>query len=185
VQAPRSGRPEPASKTTPLGIWTGTPSDPEGNPLLSASGPAAYALRADTPELVWDNDRNRLEPLRVATDHAFDDEGPNPIGYDVVGFDGVVAGTVSDAWIDREESLIRYLEAKLTSGRSVLIPMPLSQVSETARQVRLASVKGAQVNDAPGLASPDQVTWLEEDRIQAYFASGHLFAEPGRREPLL
>jgi photosynthetic reaction center H subunit len=186
VQAPRADRrPEPDSKTTPLGIWTGTPAEPVGNPLLSASGPASYALRADKPELVWSNDQTRLAPLRVATDHSFDKESPNPIGYEVVGFDGIVAGTVSDVWVDREEALIRYVEAKLSSGRSVLIPMPLVRVSETNGQVLLASVTGAQVGDAPGLASPDQVTWLEEDRIQAYFASGHLFAEPSRREPLL
>jgi hypothetical protein len=47
------------------------------------------------------------------------------------------------------------------------------------------SVTGAQFADAPALANPDQITLREEDRIQAYFASGHLYAEPGRAEPLL
>jgi photosynthetic reaction center H subunit len=44
---------------------------------------------------------------------------------------------------------------------------------------------GAQFADAPRLASPNQVTLREEDRIAAYFASGHLFADPTRMEPLL
>ncbi len=185
VQAPRAGRPEPDSKTTELGIWTGTPSEPVGNPLLSASGPASYAMRADKPELTWHNDQNRLAPMRVATDHSFDDESPNPIGFEVVGFDGIVGGTVTDVWVDREESLIRYYEVKVPAGASVLVPAPLIRVNETASQVLLASVTGAQVGDAPKLASPDQITWLEEDKIQAYFASGQLFATPARRESLI
>jgi len=35
------------------------------------------------------------------------------------------------------------------------------------------------------LANPDQVTLREEDQIAAYFASGNLYAEPRRVEPLL
>ncbi len=44
VQAPREGRPEVDYKATDAGYLTGAPSDPIGNPLLSASGPAG--LRA-------------------------------------------------------------------------------------------------------------------------------------------
>jgi photosynthetic reaction center H subunit len=183
--APRIGRPEPDSKTTPLGIWTGLPSEPIGNPLLSASGPASYAMRLDKPERTWHDDQNRLAPLRVATDHVFDEYSPNPIGFDVVGFDGIVGGTVTDVWVDREESLIRYLEVKTPAGISVLVPNPLVRVKESANQVLLASVTGKQVGEAPTIASPDQVTWLEEDKIQAYFASGQLFATPARRESLI
>jgi photosynthetic reaction center H subunit len=183
--APRLDRPEPDYKATPLGVWTGLPSDPIGNPLLSASGPASYAIRADKPELTWHSDQTRLAPMRVATDHVFDDESPNPIGFEVVGFDGIVGGTVSDAWIDREESLIRYLEVKIPAGTSVLVPMPLVRVQESTGRVLLASVTGKQVGEAPTIASPDQVTWLEEDKIQAYFASGQLFATPNRRESLI
>jgi photosynthetic reaction center H subunit len=157
VQAPRTDRKEPDFKATPLGVWTGLPSEPIGNPLLSASGP----------------------------DHAFDKESPNPIGFEVVGFDGIVGGTVSDVWVDREESLIRYYEVKTTAGTTALLPSALVRVNETASQVLLASVTGKQVGEAPTLASPDQVTWLEEDKIQAYFASGQLFAIPSRRESLI
>ena len=183
--APRDDLREPDFNATPLGVWTGLPSDPIGNPLLSVSGPAAYALRPDKPELNWNRDQTRLAPLRVATDHEFNPQSPNPIGFDVVGFDGIVGGTVTDAWIDREEPQVRYLEVKTSGGKTVLVPMPLVRVKESANQVLLASVTGKQVGEAPTLANPDQVTWLEEDRIQAYFASGQLFATPARRESLI
>jgi photosynthetic reaction center H subunit len=63
--------------------------------------------------------------------------------------------------------------------------MPLIRVNEKTEQVLLASVKGEQVLDAPTLANPDQVTLREEDRICAYFASGHLYATPERQESIL
>lgn len=185
VQAPREGRPEVDYKATAPGYLTGAPSDPIGNPLLSASGPAGYALRADKPELTWHNDQTRVAPMRVATDHVFDEDSPNPIGFDVVGFDGIVGGQVVDVWVDREESLIRYLEVKVPAGKNVMVPMPMSRVKESANQVLLASVTGAQLADAPTLASPDQITWLEEDKVGAYFSGGQLFATPNRRESLI
>jgi photosynthetic reaction center H subunit len=185
VTVPREEWKEIEYKAAPVAAWPGAPHEPIGNPLLSGSGPAGYALRFDTPELTFETAQPRLAPMRVATDHSFDEDSPNPIGFEVVGLDGIAAGKVTDAWIDREESLIRYLEAKLTNDKSVLIPMPLIRVADAAEQVRLASVTGAQVLDAPTLANPDQVTLREEDHIQAYFASGHLYAKPSRQEPIL
>ena len=99
--------------------------------------------------------------------------------------DGVVGGVVSDIWIDRSETVIRYLEVTLPSGGAVLLPMPLSQVDARLRRVWVQSVLGSQFAHAPRLANPDQVTLREEDQIAAYFASGHLFAEPSRMEPLI
>ena len=37
----------------------------------------------------------------------------------------------------------------------------------------------------PGLQNPDQVTFLEEDQITAYYGGGTLYAEPSRLGPLL
>jgi photosynthetic reaction center H subunit len=37
----------------------------------------------------------------------------------------------------------------------------------------------------PGLRNPEQVTLREEDRIAAYYASGHLYATPLRLGPWL
>ena len=66
-----------------------------------------------------------------------------------------------------------------------LLPMTLALIQAAKRQVKVSSVLGSQVAGAPMIASPDQVTKLEEDRICAYFASGHLYATPARQEPLL
>jgi photosynthetic reaction center H subunit len=187
VTVPRAvQRQEPEYKAQPCAAWPGAPIEPVGpNKMLSGAGPSAYSLRFDTPEPTFETGEPRMAPMRIAKDHAFDEEGPNPIGYDLVGFDGIVAGKITDAWVDREESLVRYLEAKLTNDKTILVPMPLSRVKDTTGQVLLASLKGEQVLDAPTLANADQVTLREEDRIQAYFASGHLYATQERQESIL
>ena len=88
--------------------------------MLARVGPAASALRADTPDLMHETAELRIVPLRVATDHYLDDESPDPRTMQVVGADGVVGGVVSDIWIDRAEAMIRYLEVTLAAGPSVL-----------------------------------------------------------------
>ena len=185
VNAPRQDDiGEPSFAASPIAAWPGAPMQPIGNEMLSGSGPAASALRADEPDRMQEIPENRLAPLRVATDHFLDDESPDPRGKEVIGADGVVGGIVSDIWTDRAETAIRYLEVKLTAGLSILLPMPLAKV-DTTGQVFVKSVLGSQFADAPKLANPDQVTLREEDRIQAYFASGHLYATSSRMEPLL
>jgi photosynthetic reaction center H subunit len=184
VTAPRVDPPQPSFDATPVAAWPGAPLHPIGNPMLAGAGPAASALRADVPDLMQETAENRVVPLRVATDHFMDEGCPDPRGEEAVGADGVVGGVVSDVWIDRAESVIRYLEVTLAAGPSVLVPMPLVKVAATGRVI-VVSVLGSQFVDAPNLANPDQVTLREEDRIQAYFASGQLYAEPNRAEPLL
>jgi len=184
VYAPRPASAEPSYNAQPLAPWPGAPMQPLGNPMLSASGPGASALRSDTPDLLQDVKENRIVPLRIIPDHYIDEESPDPRGQPAVGADGVLGGVVSDVWIDRAEMQLRYLEVKLPSGPSVLLPVPLARVDSTGRVVA-ESVLGSQFATAPTLASPDQVTAREEDRIQAYFASGQLFATSTRAEPLL
>jgi photosynthetic reaction center H subunit len=184
VTAPRAEDPQPSYNASPVAPWPGAPMQPIGNPMLSGAGPAASALRANTPDLMQETAEPRVVPLRVATDHFLDDEGPDPRGQDVIGADGVVGGVVADLWIDRAEAAIRYVEVTLAAGATVLLPMPLANVDGSGR-VFVKSVMGSQFADAPALANPDQVTLREEDQIQAYFASGHLYAEPSRVEPLL
>ena len=127
----------------------------------------------------------RIVPLRIAADHYIDEESPDPRAMQVIGADGMAGGVVSDIWIDRTELIVRYLEVTLVAGPSVLLPMTLVRIDPTAGVVRVQSIMGSQFADAPMLANADQVTLREEDRIQAYFASGHLFATPTRMEPLL
>jgi photosynthetic reaction center H subunit len=185
VTAPRVDPPQPDFDGVPVAGWPGSPLQPIGNPMLAGVGPAASALRADTPDLMNETTENRIAPLRVAAGWFIDDESPDPRTMQVLGADGVVGGVVSDVWIDLAEACIRYLEVTLVAGPSVLLPMPLVRVDTRAGVVTVRSILGSQFEDAPMLANPDQVTLREEDKIQAYYASGHLYAEPTRMEPLL
>jgi photosynthetic reaction center H subunit len=186
VLAPNpADKPEPSFDAAPVYGFAGTPMQPLGNPMLAGTGPAAYALRADVPDLLQETGEHRVVPLRVATEHFLAPEGPNPVTMPVVGADGIEAGVVFDAWIDIAEAMVRYLEVTLVGGGTVLVPMPLSQIDAETGIVTVVSVMAAQFADAPRLASPDQVTLREEDRIQAYFGGGHMYAEPSRMEPLI
>jgi photosynthetic reaction center H subunit len=104
---------------------------------------------------------------------------------EVLGADGKVGGIVRDLWVDRSEPQFRYLEVEVAGGRRVLLPVYHVTFDGRRRQARVTAIMGHQFADAPGLANPDQVTLREEDRIGAYYASGHLYAEPSRQEPLL
>ena len=184
VMAPRVDPQQPSFDAMPVAGFPGAALQPIGNPMLSGAGPSASALRADTPDLSTVTSVHRVVPLRVATDHFLDEESPDPRGKEAIGADGVAGGVVSDLWIDRVETVVRYLEVTLAAGPSVLVPMPLAKV-DLSGVVFVESVLGSQFADAPNLANPDQITLREEDRIQAYFASGHLYAVPSRVEPLL
>jgi photosynthetic reaction center H subunit len=175
---------EPALRAAPSAPWSGSPLEPTGNPMTDGVGPAAYALRAETPDMTWDG-RPRIVPLRVASDHVVESRDPDPRGMKVFGADGRVGGTVRDLWVDRSEPQFRYLEVEVAGGRHVLLPVYYMTVDGRRREVRVKAIMGHQFADAPGLANPDQVTLREEDRIGAYYASGHLYAEPSRQEPLL
>lgn len=179
--AAREERPVAAVPTAP---WSGAPLQPTGNPMLDGVGPAAYALRADHPDLSLDG-QPRIVPLRVAADHFVESRDPDPRGMPVLGTDGEQGGVVRDLWVDRSEPQMRYLEVEVAGGRHVLLPVYHVEVDGWRRQVRVTAIRGGQFADAPGLANPDQVTLREEDRIGAYYASGHLYAEPSRQEPYL
>ncbi len=183
VYAPGDQGPEPDFKGEAADPWFGSALVPTGNPLLAGVGPNASALRAELPDTLTDGKTIRIVPMRSMPEYVVDEDGPDPRGMSVVAADGVVVGTVGDMWFDRAEDLIRYLEVNLASGGTVLAPMPLAKV--VGDTINVVSVLGAQFADAPRLANPDVLTLREEDRICAYFASGHMFATPARSEPLL
>ena len=169
------------AKTEP---WPGAPYAPTGNPMVDAVGPASYAERTDKPDLTTEG-KPKIVPLRTATDFAVGTGEADPRGYDVIAVDRVRVGTVVDVWVDRAESLIRYLEVSLIGGHNVLLPMALAKVRRFPRQVTVDAILGAQFAAVPRLKKPDQVTLLEEDKIQAYYAGGKLYATPDRAEPFL
>jgi photosynthetic reaction center H subunit len=166
--------------------WPGSPLQPTGDPMIDGVGPASYALRRDEPERRIDGSP-MIVPLRIARDNVVDIEDSDPRGMTVLGADEQVAGTVGDIWTDRAEPQIRYLEVTLAGpeARSVLLPITFARISGRRREVRVKSILARHFATVPGLQNPDQVTKREEDRIMAYYGSGHLYAKPSRLGPLL
>lgn len=184
VMAPNGRGDDRPVRAEPFSPALGSPLVPTGNPLVDGVGPAAYANRADAPELTVDGHPS-IVPLRVADDHVVADEDRenDPRGMEVFGADRMLAGTVRDLWVDRTEPQIRYLEVEITGARRVLVPMTMVEL-KAGRKVFVRSILAAQFADVPALRNPDVVTKLEEDRITGYFAGGTLYATPARQEPL-
>lgn len=175
------GQPAPAAE--PIAGFAGAPIEPTGNPMYDGIGPGAWTARADRPDTTYEG-AVRIVPLRVAEPEGFaiDHGETDPRGFDVVGADGVVGGKVTDLWVDRSEHLFRYVEID-AGGHRVLVPMTLCRVERNRVTVR--AVLGGQIAGIPRTASPDKVTWLEEEKIFGYLGGGLLYAEPGRAEPLI
>ncbi|MEO3471051.1 photosynthetic reaction center subunit H [Roseomonas sp. CAU 1739] len=187
VQVPRREE-EPSLAARPVAGFPGAPLQPTGDPMQDGVGPAAYAMRHDVPDMMFDAPVPKIVPLRTAPEYSIEREDPDPRGMTVYGFDHNAGGTVVDGWIDRSDMALRYLEVEVASAtgpRHVLVPMPLVRIDHRRRRVNLASVTAAQLAAAPATREPTQITLREEDRIAAYFASGHLYATPGRLGPVL
>jgi photosynthetic reaction center H subunit len=164
--------------------YPGTAFVPTGDAMRDGVGPASYADRADTPDLAYDDNRPKIVPLRAAPGWHIAHEDPDPRGKSVITLDGVVAGTVVDLWVDRSEYILRYLETEVAGGRRVLVPMFLCTFNDEGT-AQVISVTAAQFAAAPGIAQPEQITLLEEDRISGYFGGGHFYATPERSEACL
>lgn len=161
----------------------GAPYHPRGNPLTSGMGPAAYANRADHPDLDGEG-RNRIVPIGSAEHIAVDRRDPDPRGMAVIGADDQVAGTVSDIWVDRAEHQIRYLEVDTGTNR-VLAPMGMAKVNGKQGKVVIDAINAADFAGAPVPKTAGQITFLEEEKIFGYFGGGYLYANAARQEPIL
>ena len=181
-QAPRQTDIEPVPNARPNDRFAGSPLVPLGNPLLAGVGPGAWANRPDVPDRTYEGEV-RIVPLRVLPDFGVDGGDPDPRGWPVRGADRVVGGTVVDLWVDRAEMIFRYIEVAVPGGRNVLLPMNFARVND--RDVKVASILGHQFADVPGTRSAEQVTFLEEEKVMAYYGAGTLYAEPSRAEPLI
>ena len=188
VIAPRPEAPDSVGNASPSAPWPGAPLVPHGDPMVDGIGPAAYARRADTPDLTFYNE-NRIVPLRSDPTHFLATREADPRGMKVLGIDRLIAGVVRDIWIDRSEMVVRYLEIDVPlvgeTSRRVLLPLALARIDAARGEIKAASVLARHFATAPTLASLDVITLREEDRISAYFASGHLYATPERAEPLI
>jgi photosynthetic reaction center H subunit len=185
ASAPSGKRDSREPRARPVAPWPGAPLEPTGDPMLDAVGPASYAERADAPDLTIDG-KPKIVPLRSADGFHLEPRDPDPRGMVVVGADGKNAGRVCDVWVDRSETIARYLEVEISvagGAKRVLLPVNFSRIDGERRQVRVAAIQARHFAQVPALKHPDQVTLLEEDRITAYYGGGHLYAEPARLGP--
>jgi photosynthetic reaction center H subunit len=183
VPAPWVAGKRPPLNAKPAFPFGREPLVPVGNPLLAGVGPGSWNNRPDRPDLTWDN-LPKIVPLRVSGGHQLAAEDPDPRGKGIYGADEQRGGTVTDLWVDRAEEVFRYLEVEVAGGRRVLVPLNFAYVSGDGT-VSVPSILGAQFADVPGTRKPDEVTFLEEDKIMAYYGAGLLYATPDRQEPLL
>lgn len=186
----------------PLFKAPGAPLVPNGDPLVDGLGAAAWADRADTPDLN-EAGEPRLQTLSSSRDSwRIAEFSANPVGMDVRALDKVVVGQVTDVMIDQMEYLPRYYQVTLTSGRRVLLPMMYCRIAKKrrgpaegsifdrmidrrAKEIRVVAITSAQFENVPTCASDAQVTLLEEDKVQAYYGGGHVYATRKRTEPLI
>lgn len=189
AQAPRNdGDPQPPIAAVWADPTPGAPLIPTGNPMLDGVGPAAYALRADVPDLTFDESVPKIVPLRVATDVTIDPKDPDPRGMTVVDADWQPAGVCVDIWYDKSEAIFRFLEVEVETDagpRRVMIPVPMMVINSARNVIRVRSLLAEHFKTAPTLKNPDTITLLEEDKVAAYCAGGQLFAKPERSEPLI
>ena len=188
IQTPRPEDRPPPVLARAAEPWAGSPLVPAGNPLVDAVGPAAYALRGDVPDMMYGSEEPRLVPLRVDPSFFLAEEDPDPRGMIVIGADRRQAGTVTDAWVDRTEVIVRYLEVRVdyaAAAHSVLVPMTMLQIDPARRRVTVRAITAEQFLTVPKLRDPDRVTLREEDQIMAYFGGGTLYATVSRAEPVL
>ncbi|KPF62027.1 photosynthetic reaction center subunit H [Porphyrobacter sp. AAP60] len=173
----------------------GAPWVPTGDPMKAGMGPGAFANRAKYPDLTFDG-RPRIVPLADSHELIISPNDPQLIGWDVIGADKQAVGKVSDIWVDQAEHLIRYLEIETTTGKKVMAPMMVAVVHgnsllgkilpttnhDERQYVEIDAITAAQFEDVPALETARIITRYEEDRIQAYFGGGYMYATPERSE---
>lgn len=184
-QAPRANdRDSMKLNARRTGAWDGSPLEPIGDPLQAGVGPGSYAIRPDVPDFDFEG-HPRIVPMKSKPDFYVAPKDPDPRGFTVVGADRVIAGTVSDIWIDTADRLVRYIEVATPSGKSVLAPMFMASVDRRRRSIEVDALCGRQFDGAPETPASGTITMNEEERVQAYFGAGYLYATPSRAEPLL
>ena len=185
VTVPELHRTEPKVAAVSTGPSPGSPIEPTGDPMVSNAGPGAYAMRADKPDLTAHGDV-KIVPLRVAAGFDVSRHDTDPRGLPVFGADGKQSGTVRELWLDRSEMLVRYLEVTVPNaalGPNVLLPIPFARIRKD--RIEVNALLGHQMANVPRTRHPDQVTFLEEEKVSAYYGAGTLYAEPKRSEPLI
>jgi photosynthetic reaction center H subunit len=131
----------------------------------------------------------KIRPLRSEPAFTIAKGDRDPRGMRVVGHDSVIAGTVSDVWVDTAEQMIRYLEVSIGEGstaRNVLVPFNFCLIKKPRDQqdvFYVHAISGGQFSHVPGTKKATEVTMLEEEKIMAYFGSGTLYSTAKRIGP--
>ena len=166
--------------------FPGAPMRPTGNPLVDGMGPAAWANRAKVPDLDMEG-HPRIVPLSSSDSIWIESRDPDPRGMTMIGLDGNVAGQITDIWVDKADRLIRYFEVAIDGGigQHVLVPMTMSTINRRRKQVICDALNAAQFAGAPPAPTNGTITFYEEERAQAYFGGGYLYATSAREEPVI
>ena len=165
------------------GPGNGYPLEPTGDPMIDGVGPASWAPRRDVPELDG-HGHPKIVPMSGAEGFSVA-AGRDPRGLPVVAGDGEIVGKIVDMWIDEPEQLVRYLELELDSkwgSGTRLLPMTFAKIK--SNRVDVHALYGKHFATIPTIASPRQVTLLEEDKVSGYYGGGKLYAGD-RQEPRL
>ena len=169
--------------------FNGSPLVPTGNPMIDGVGPASWANRADEPDRTF-HGAPKIVPMRLDPTFSVAKGDPDPRGLPVEAADKVTAGTVMELWVDRAEPQVRYYEVQLSgSERRIMLPAVFVKWPNFGLwgndRLLVKSITAAQFADVPTIRRDDQITLLEEDKVMAYFAGGHLYATAARSEPLI
>ena len=184
VTAPPGGGRDPFAIAARLtDRFAGAPYAPTGDPLVDGIGPAAWANRAKHPDLDMEG-HPRIVPLSAAAEYTIAAPDPGLTGWPVIGADGLVAGTVAELWIDKADRLVRYMQLA-GEGGPALVPIMMARVDRRRRRVVVDALNAARFAGVPRLESASQITLYEEERVQAYFGGGYLYANESRQEPFL
>ena len=183
VTAPTGGRDPYNIAARMTDRFAGAPYAPTGNPLVDGIGPAAWANRAKRPDVDMEG-HPRIVPLNIAADFTIASPDPTLIGWPIIGADGAVAGTVAELWIDKSDRLVRYMQLA-GEGAPALVPIFMARVDRGKRRVVVDALNAADFAAVPRLDAVDQITLYEEERVQAYFGGGYLYANASRQEPIL
>ena len=169
--------------------FNGSPLVPTGNPMIDGVGPASWANRADEPDRTF-HGAPKIVPMRLDPTFSGAKGDPDPRGLPVDAAAKVTAGTVIELWVDRAEPQVRYYEVQLAgTERRIMLPAGFVQWPNFGLwgndRLLVKSITAAQFADVPAIRRDDQITLLEEDKVMAYFAGGHLYATAARSEPII
>ena len=183
----------------PVARWPGAPMEPLGDPMRDGVGPASYAQRAEEPDLTFDQMLPKIVPLRAAPGYYLAPEDPDPRGMEVVTADGVISGVVNEAWVDRSETFVRYLEITVAAPTDWPIASPVADRAELVPTMPIAAGTGGQpatpqpvpiqdalVSGSRRVLVPMQLVRIDADRRRIRIKSvlsHHLASAPGIANP--